>query len=82
MPPIAVSKSFLVCGGLEMKNPLTSQRVITFLGAQERTRTSTVLPPPGPEPGASTNSATWAGVETSRHYRRLLKNVNKKAVKN
>jgi hypothetical protein len=32
-------------------------------GAQEKTRTSTVLPPPGPEPGASTNFATWASQE-------------------
>lgn len=29
-------------------------------GAQEKTRTSTVLLPLGPEPSASTNSATWA----------------------
>jgi hypothetical protein len=29
-------------------------------GAQEKTRTSTVLPPPAPEAGASTNFATWA----------------------
>ena len=29
-------------------------------GAQEGTRTPTVSPPLGPEPSASTNSATWA----------------------
>ena len=33
-----------------------------IIGAQEETRTPTVLPPPGPEPGASTNFATWAKV--------------------
>jgi hypothetical protein len=31
-------------------------------GAQERTRTSTPLREPGPEPGASASSATWAQV--------------------
>ena len=30
------------------------------IGAQKRTRTSTGLPPPAPEAGASTNSAIWA----------------------
>ncbi len=33
---------------------------VGFLGAQERTRTSTPLRALGPEPSASTNSATWA----------------------
>src|SRR6056297_2105337 len=32
-------------------------------GAQERTRTSTSLPILAPEASASTNSATWAGVD-------------------
>ena len=32
----------------------------TGIGAQEGTRTPTVSPPLGPEPSASTNSATWA----------------------
>src|SRR5258708_10189831 len=31
-----------------------------WISAEKRTRTSTVLPPPGPEPGASTNSAISA----------------------
>ncbi len=34
--------------------------LLTKLGAQERTRTSTPLRALGPEPSASTNSATWA----------------------
>src|SRR5206468_347495 len=38
-----------------------------FQDADERTRTSTKLPPHGPEPCASTNSATSA--DSSRRYR-------------
>ena len=44
----------------EKKNPLNIKGLNLFLGAQERTRTSTPLQALGPEPSASTNSATWA----------------------
>ncbi len=41
------------------KKPLIrDQRLL--IGAQEKTRTSTPLRALGPEPSASTNSATWA----------------------
>jgi hypothetical protein len=42
---------------------LASRQTYVFkrkCGAEEGIRTPTVLPPPGPEPGASTNSATSA----------------------
>ena len=43
------------------KTKLKNYRSEPYLvGAEKRTRTSTVLPPPGPEPGASTNSAISA----------------------
>ena len=35
---------------------------VDFFGAQEKTRTSTLLRELAPEASASTNSATWAGV--------------------
>jgi hypothetical protein len=53
-------------GGAEMKKRPAEADLFLNLGAQERTRTSTVLPPPGPEPGASTNSATWARCRSLR----------------
>jgi hypothetical protein len=47
------------------KQSRSEAALLLNLGAQERTRTSTVLPPLGPEPSASTNFATWAGVCTA-----------------
>ena len=43
------------------KNGSLTRTILLIIGAQKRTRTSTVLPPLGPEPSASTNSATSAG---------------------
>ena len=39
--------------------------VLRGFGAQERTRTSTSIRTLAPEASASTNSATWAGVDGS-----------------
>ena len=47
-------------GGLTYDIWISSDFVGYWIGAQEGTRTPTVSPPLGPEPSASTNSATWA----------------------
>ena len=44
---------------LYRKSPSLATEAFIF-GAQEKTRTSTPLRALGPEPSASTNSATWA----------------------
>ena len=82
LPPPAIRRATLMCscaverqagfsaGALARGIRTEDAKSFVFNGAEERTRTSTVLLPPAPQAGASANSATSAVVQTFHFTRK------------
>src|SRR5688572_4294283 len=63
--PVGPVQRYEGCGRFKIPPSGSVRREDLRIGAEERTRTFTVLPPPAPQAGASANSATSAWVSAS-----------------